>query len=109
MEQVFATQCILQKKPSRMKIEINGPLRNGVVSKDIILYVISKLSTSGCTGHFVEFTGSTIKGLSMEARMTICNMSIEMGARGGLIAPDKITYDYMKERTFAPKGEDWNR
>ena len=109
VEQVFATQCILQKKPSRMKIEINGPLRNGVVSKDIILYVISKLSTSGCTGHFVEFTGSTIKGLSMEARMTICNMSIEMGARGGLIAPDKITYDYMKERTFAPKGEDWNR
>lgn len=105
VEQVFATQCLLQSKPKKMKIEINGPLQNGVVSKDVVLYILSQLSASGATGYFIEFSGSTIRGLSMEARMTICNMSIEMGARGGLIAPDDKTFDYIKGREFAPKGK----
>ena len=107
VEQVLATQCILQYKPKRMKIEVNGQLGKGVLSKDIILYIISKISASGATGYFVEYAGEAIRGLSMEARMTICNMSIEMGARGGLIAPDNITFDYIKGRQFAPKGEKW--
>ena len=105
VEQVLATQCILQYKPKTMKIEINGTLGKGVVSKDIILYVISKISASGATGFFVEYAGDAIKNLSMEARMTICNMSIEMGARGGLIAPDETTFSYIKGRRFAPQGE----
>ncbi|TRX61804.1 3-isopropylmalate dehydratase large subunit [Fulvivirga sp. M361] len=109
VEQVLATQCVLQRKPKTMKIQIDGVLNKGVVSKDIILYVISKLSTSGGTGYFIEFCGSAIEGLSMEARMTICNMSIEMGARGGLIAPDDTTFNYIKDREFAPKGELWER
>ena len=104
VEQVLATQCILQYKPKKMKIEINGKLGKGVVSKDIILYIISKISASGATGFFVEYAGETIRNLSMEARMTICNMSIEMGARGGLIAPDEITFNYIKGRKFAPQG-----
>lgn len=104
VEQVLATQCILQYKPKRMKIEINGKLGKGVVAKDIILYIISKISSSGATGYFVEYAGDTIKSLSMEARMTICNMSIEMGARGGMIAPDEITFNYMKGKKFAPQG-----
>lgn len=105
VEQVLATQCILQKKPKKMKIEVNGPLNKGVVSKDIVLYIISKLTTSGGNGHFIEFSGSSIESLSMEARMTICNMSIEMGARGGMIAPDQTTFDYLEGREFAPKGK----
>ena len=109
VEQVFATQCILQPKPKTMKIEINGELGEGVLSKDIILYIISKISTAGGNGYFVEYSGSTIRSLSMEARMTICNMSIEMGARGGLIAPDDITFDYIKGREFAPQGEEFDR
>jgi 3-isopropylmalate/(R)-2-methylmalate dehydratase large subunit len=104
VEQVLATQCILQYKPKTMRIEINGQLGKGVVSKDIILYIISKISASGATGYFVEYAGDTIRNLSMEARMTICNMSIEMGARGGLIAPDETTFNYIKGRTFAPAG-----
>lgn len=104
VEQVLATQCILQQKPRRMKIEINGPLGKGVLAKDIILYIISKISSSGATGFFVEYAGDTIKSLSMEARMTICNMSIEMGARGGLIAPDTTTFEYIQGRKFAPSG-----
>jgi 3-isopropylmalate/(R)-2-methylmalate dehydratase large subunit len=108
VEQVLATQCVLQYKPKRMKIEINGKLANGVVAKDIILYIISKISTSGATGYFVEYAGETIRNLSMEARMTICNMSIEMGARGGLIAPDATTFNYIQGRQFAPKGEKFN-
>ncbi|MFZ5971893.1 MAG: 3-isopropylmalate dehydratase large subunit [Bacteroidota bacterium] len=104
VEQVLATQCILQHKPKTMKIEINGSLGKGVVSKDIILYIISKISASGATGYFVEYSGSAIRSLSMEARMTICNMSIEMGARGGLIAPDETTFQYIKGRKFAPQG-----
>lgn len=105
VEQVLATQCILQYRPKTMKIEINGALAKGVVSKDIILYIISKISASGATGFFVEYAGDTIRNLSMEARMTICNMSIEMGARGGLIAPDETTFNYMRGRKFAPQGE----
>jgi 3-isopropylmalate/(R)-2-methylmalate dehydratase large subunit len=105
VEQVLATQCILQSKPKTMKIEINGKLGKGVVSKDIILYVISKISASGATGYFVEYAGDAIRALSMEARMTICNMSIEMGARGGLIAPDDTTFNYIKGRKFAPQGK----
>lgn len=105
VEQVLATQCILQHKPKRMKIEINGKLGKGVVAKDIILYIISKISSSGATGYFVEYAGSAISALSMEARMTICNMSIEMGARGGMIAPDQITFDYIQGRKFAPQGD----
>ncbi len=104
VEQVLATQCILQYKPKTMKIEINGKLGKGVVSKDIILYIISKISASGATGFFVEYAGDAIRNLSMEARMTICNMSIEMGARGGLIAPDETTFNYIKGRKFAPQG-----
>ena len=105
VEQVLATQCILQYKAKTMKIEINGKLGKGVVSKDIILYIISKISASGATGFFVEYAGDAIRSLSMEARMTICNMSIEMGARGGLIAPDETTFSYIKGRKFAPTGE----
>lgn len=107
VEQVLATQTLLGHRPKTMKIEINGPLNTGVLSKDIILYIISQISTSGATGHFVEYCGSTIQSLSMEARMTICNMSIEMGARGGLIAPDQTTFDYIKGKEFAPKGAAW--
>ncbi len=109
VEQVLSTQCILQTKPKKMKIEINGELQKGVVSKDVILYIISQISASGGTGYFVEFAGSTIRNLSMEARMTICNMSIEMGARGGMIAPDETTFEYIKGREFAPKGEKFDK
>jgi 3-isopropylmalate/(R)-2-methylmalate dehydratase large subunit len=109
VEMVFATQCILQSRPKTMRINVNGTLNKGVVSKDIILYIISKISAGGATGYFVEYAGSAITSLSMEARMTICNMSIEMGARGGMIAPDETTFEYMKGRTFAPKGEEWEK
>ena len=107
VEMVLATQCILQEKPKTMKITINGDLNKGVTSKDIIMYVISNLSSGGATGYFVEYCGTAIGKLSMEARMTICNMSIEMGARGGLIAPDKITFDYLKEHPGSVKKSDW--
>jgi len=109
VEQVFATQCLLQQKPKTMKIEVNGDLQKGVGAKDIILYIIAKISAAGGTGYFIEYAGSAIRSLSMEARMTICNMSIEMGARGGLIAPDQTTFDYVKGREFAPKGEEWDK
>lgn len=108
VEQVLTSQCVLQQKPKTMRITVNGTLGKGVVSKDIILYIISRLTASGATGYFVEYAGTAISNLSMEARMTICNMSIEMGARGGMIAPDEVTYKYMKGRKFAPKGEKWN-
>lgn len=109
VEQVLATQCILQYKPRTMKIEINGRLGKGVLSKDIILYIISKISAGGATGYFVEYAGEAIRNLSMEARMTICNMSIEMGARGGLIAPDETTFNYISKRKYAPQGEQFDR
>ena len=109
VEMVLASQCLILSKPKKMRINIEGTLNKGVNSKDIILYIISKISTGGATGYFVEFAGSAIRSLSMESRMTICNMSIEMGARGGLIAPDDITYDYIKGREMAPKGEAWDK
>jgi len=109
VEMVFASQCLLQTKPKLMRINIEGELNKGVVSKDIILYIIAKISASGATGYFVEYAGSAIRSLSMEARMTICNMSIEMGARGGMIAPDETTFNYVNGREFAPKGEEWER
>jgi 3-isopropylmalate/(R)-2-methylmalate dehydratase large subunit len=107
VEQVFSTQCIIQTKPKTMRINVDGQLGKGVGAKDIILYIISQISTSGGTGYFVEFSGSAITDLSMEGRMTVCNMSIEMGARGGIIAPDDVTYNYMEGKDFAPKGDEW--
>ena len=109
VEMALASQCILQSKPKSMRINVEGLLKPGVCSKDIILYIISKLGTGGGTGYFVEFAGEAIRSLSMEARMTICNMSIEMGARGGMIAPDQTTFDYLKGREFAPQGEEWEK
>src|SRR6188508_1194905 len=109
VEMVFASQCLLQSKPKLMRINIEGALNKGVVSKDIILYIISKISAGGATGYFVEYAGEAIRKLSMEARMTICNMSIEMGARGGLIAPDETTFAYIKGRKFAPQGATFDR
>jgi 3-isopropylmalate/(R)-2-methylmalate dehydratase large subunit len=97
VEQVLATQSLVLKKPKNMRITLTGKLKKGVLSKDVILYIISRIGTAGCTGHFVEYAGDTIEGMSMEARMTICNMSIEMGARGGLIRPDRTTYEYLQE------------
>ncbi|MBK9733618.1 MAG: 3-isopropylmalate dehydratase large subunit [Saprospiraceae bacterium] len=107
VEQVMATQCLVLERPKTMRINVEGNLSKGVYSKDIILYIISKLTAAGGTGYFIEFAGSTIRSLSMEARMTICNMSIELGARGGMIAPDQTTYEYIKGKRFAPKDKDW--
>ncbi len=109
VEMVLASQCIMQPKPKKMKITVNGELGKGVTAKDIALYIISKISTSGGTGHFIEYAGSAITGLTMEGRMTLCNLSIECGARGGMIAPDATTIEYIKCREFAPKGEDWDK
>jgi 3-isopropylmalate/(R)-2-methylmalate dehydratase large subunit len=109
VEQVLATQCVLQRKPKTMRITIDGELGRGVGAKDIILYIIAQLTAAGGTGYFVEYAGSAIRSLSMEGRMTICNMSIEMGARGGLIAPDQTTFDYIKGRKFAPQGADFDK
>ncbi len=107
VEMVLATQCILQPKPRTMRVKINGHLNPGVTAKDIALYVIAKLGTGGATGYFVEYAGQAVEDLSIEGRMTLCNMSIEMGARGGMVAPDEKTYAYIKGRDFAPKGEEW--
>jgi 3-isopropylmalate/(R)-2-methylmalate dehydratase large subunit len=109
VEMVLATQCLLQSRPKLMRINVEGELGPGVLSKDIILHIISRISASGATGYFVEYAGSAIRSLSMEGRMTICNMSIEMGARGGLIAPDETTFAYLKGRQFAPQGADWEQ
>jgi 3-isopropylmalate/(R)-2-methylmalate dehydratase large subunit len=109
VEMVLATQCIMQTKAKKMRITVDGELGVGVTSKDIILYIIAKISAAGATGYFVEYAGSAIRSLSMEARMTICNMSIEMGARGGLIAPDETTFAYLKGKQYAPKGEAWDK
>ena len=108
VEMVLSTQCLLQNKPKTMLIEIDGELNEGVYSKDIILYIISKITASGGTGYFVEYSGAAIRSLSMEARMTICNMSIEMGARGGMIAPDDITFNYIKGKKFSPQGDEFD-
>jgi 3-isopropylmalate/(R)-2-methylmalate dehydratase large subunit len=109
VEMVMATQCLMQTSPKLMRITIDGDLNPGVVSKDIVLYILSQITASGATGYAVEFAGSAIRSLSMEARMTICNMSIEMGARCGMIAPDEITFDYIKGRKFAPTGAEWDK
>ena len=109
VEMVLATQCLLQSKPKLMRISVDGQLGKGVTSKDIVLYILSQISASGATGYAVEFAGSAIRALSMEARMTICNMSIEMGARCGMIAPDETTFAYVKGRKFAPEGADWDK
>ncbi|WP_456464139.1 aconitase family protein, partial [Lutibacter sp.] len=108
VEMVLSTQCIMQPKPKKMRININGELGLGVTPKDVALFIISKLTTSGATGYFVEYAGDVFKSMTMEGRMTVCNLSIEMGARGGIIAPDEKTYDYIKGRLFAPKGEAWD-
>lgn len=109
VEMVLASQCILQPKPKRMRISVEGELRKGVGAKDVVLYIISRISASGGTGYFIEFAGSAIRNLSMEGRMTVCNMSIESGARGGLIAPDETTFEYVKGRKFAPQGTDFDK
>ncbi|MBT2619598.1 3-isopropylmalate dehydratase large subunit [Chryseobacterium sp. ISL-6] len=105
--QVFASQCLLLNKPKSMRIAVNGKLQDHVQPKDVILYIISKVGTNGGTGYFCEYAGSVFEEMSMEGRMTVCNMSIEMGARGGMIAPDEITFEYVKGKPFAPKGEEW--
>ncbi len=109
VEMVLATQCILQPKPKKMRITVDGTLAPGVTAKDVILYIISRISASGGTGYFIEYAGSAIRSLSMEGRMTVCNMSIESGARGGLIAPDETTFAYIRGREFAPAGEKFER
>ncbi len=109
VEMVLASQCILQQKPKSMRIRVEGKLAKGVTAKDIALWLMMKLTTSGATGYFVEYAGSAVRSLSMEGRLTLCNLSIEMGARGGFIAPDEVTFEYLKGREFAPKGEDWDK
>jgi 3-isopropylmalate/(R)-2-methylmalate dehydratase large subunit len=109
VEMVMASQCILQQKPKSMRISINGQLKKGVTAKDVALYLMAQLTTSGATGYFVEYAGDVVRDLSMEGRLTLCNLSIEMGARGGFIAPDEKTFDYLKGREFAPKGEAWDQ
>ena len=109
VEMVMASQCILQQKPKSMRITINGELDRGVTAKDIALYLMAQLSTSGATGYFVEYAGEAVRNLTMEGRLTLCNLSIEMGARGGFIAPDEVTFDYIKGREYAPKGEAWEK
>ncbi|MGY8944465.1 MAG: 3-isopropylmalate dehydratase large subunit [Flavobacteriales bacterium] len=109
VEMVLSTQCILQPKPKKMRITITGSLEKGVGPKDVALFIISQLSTSGATGYFVEYAGEVFNEMSMEGRMTVCNLSIEMGARGGMIAPDEKTFEYIKDREFTPKGENWDK
>jgi len=109
VEMVLASQCILQQKPKSMRISIEGKLGKGVTAKDVALYLMSKLTTSGATGYFVEYAGAVVRNLTMEGRLTLCNLSIEMGARGGFIAPDETTFEYLKGREFSPKGEDWDK
>ena len=109
VEMVMASQCILQQKPKSMRITINGQLQKGVTAKDVALYLMAQLTTSGATGYFVEYAGDVVRNLSMEGRLTLCNLSIEMGARGGLIAPDEVTFDYVKGKEYAPKGADWDK
>jgi 3-isopropylmalate/(R)-2-methylmalate dehydratase large subunit len=108
VEMVLASQCIMQPKPKKMRITVDGALQKGVSPKDVALFIISQLSTSGATGYFVEYAGSTFRDMSMEGRMTVCNLSIEMGARGGMIAPDQKTFEYIQGREFTPKGNDWD-
>ena len=109
VEMVLASQCILQQKPRSMRIRIDGTLGKGVTAKDMALFLMSRLTTSGATGYFVEYAGTAVEALSMDGRLTLCNLSIEMGARGGFIAPDEVTFAWLKGREFAPKGADWDK
>lgn len=109
VEMVLSSQCIMQPKPKKMRVNVNGQLGKGVTPKDVTLYIISKLTTAGATGYFVEYAGDVFENMSMEGRMTVCNMSIEMGARGGMIAPDETTFAYINGREQAPKGEKWDK
>ena len=109
VEMVMATQCVFQSKPKTMRINVEGKLNNGVGAKDLALYIIAQMTTGGATGYFVEYAGETVRNLSMEGRLTLCNLSIEMGARGGMIAPDQTTFDYVKGLEFSPKGEAWDK
>lgn len=108
VEMVLSTQCIMQPKPKKMRINVNGQLGKGVTPKDVALYIISQLSTSGATGYFVEYAGDVFENMTMEGRMTVCNLSIEMGARGGMIAPDETTFAYLKDKPLSPKGDAWD-
>lgn len=109
VEMVLASQCILQQKPKSMSIRVEGKLGRGVTAKDLALFIMMKLTTSGATGYFVEYRGSAVRSLSMEGRLTLCNLTIEMGARGGFIAPDETTFNYLKGREYAPKGAEWDK
>lgn len=109
VEMVMASQCILQQKPKSMRININGKLSKGVTAKDVALYLMSKLTTSGATGYFVEYAGQVVENMTMEGRLTLCNLSIEMGARGGFVAPDETTFEYIRGREYAPKDEEWDK
>ncbi|MGP1475934.1 MAG: 3-isopropylmalate dehydratase large subunit [Phocaeicola sp.] len=109
VEMVLASQCILQAKPKTMRITIDGELGKGVTAKDVALYMMMKMTTGGATGYFVEYAGSAVRGLTMEGRLTLCNLSIEMGARGGMVAPDETTFAYLKGREYAPQGEAWDK
>ena len=109
VEMVMASQCILQQKPKSMRISINGTLQKGVTAKDVALYLMAQLTTSGATGYFVEYSGDVVKNLTMEGRLTLCNLSIEMGARGGFVAPDEVTFEYLKDKEYAPKGAEWDK
>ena len=109
VEMVFATQCLMQNKPMQARITVDGTLADNVTPKDVILYIISKLGTGGCTGCFVEYAGEVFRAMSMEGRMTVCNMSIEMGAKGGMVAPDNTTFEYIQGRRFAPAGEEFEK
>ncbi len=109
VEMVLASQCILQQKPKSMRISINGRLDRGVTPKDVALFLMAKLTTSGGTGYFIEYAGDVVSDMSMEGRLTLCNLSIEMGARGGFVAPDETTFAYLKGREYSPKGEEWEK
>lgn len=109
VEMVLASQCILQNRPKVMRINVNGELGKGVTAKDIALYLMAQISTSGATGYFIEYAGDTIRNLTMDGRLTVCNLSIEMGARGGMIAPDETTFNYLKGKEYAPKGAEWEK
>ena len=109
VEMVLSSQCIMQPKPKKMLINVNGKIGKGVTPKDVVLYIISQLTAAGATGYFIEYAGEVFRDMSMEGRMTVCNMSIEMGARGGMIAPDETTFAYIKGREKAPQGEAWDK
>ena len=109
VEMVLASQCILQTRPKTMRITIGGKLGKGVTAKDVALYMMSRMTTGGATGYFVEYAGEAVRNMSMEGRLTLCNLSIEMGARGGMVAPDEVTFAYIKGREYAPKGEAWDK